>query len=65
MRLYTALAAEAVGPQARTLAETLDYAVRHREIVARFGRFPHRNEVLGRASTTEEIEFLKQPGSRF
>ena len=65
VRLYTALAAEGVGPQARTLAETLDYAVRHREIVARFGRFPHRNEVLGRASTAEEIEFLKQPGSRF
>jgi uncharacterized protein (DUF924 family) len=33
--------------------------------VARFGRFPHRNELLGRTSTPEEIEFLKQPGSRF
>jgi uncharacterized protein (DUF924 family) len=65
VRLYTALAAEGVGPLARTLTETLDYAVRHRDIVARFGRFPHRNEVLGRASTTEEIELLKQPGSRF
>jgi len=42
-----------------------DYAVRHREIIARFGRFPHRNVILGRASTTEEIEFLKQPGSSF
>lgn len=42
-----------------------DYAVRHREIIAHFGRFPHRNAVLGRASTTEEIEFLKQPGSSF
>lgn len=42
-----------------------DYAVRHREVIARFGRFPHRNAVLGRASTPEEIEFLKQPGSSF
>lgn len=41
------------------------YAVRHREIVERFGRFPHRNAALGRASTPEEIEFLKQPGSGF
>ena len=41
------------------------YAVRHREIVARFGRFPHRNAALGRPSTPEESEFLKQPGSGF
>jgi uncharacterized protein (DUF924 family) len=41
------------------------YAVRHREIVARFGRFPHRNATLGRASTPEEVEFLKEPGSGF
>jgi uncharacterized protein (DUF924 family) len=39
--------------------------VRHRDIIARFGRFPHRNAVLGRASTPEELEFLKQPGSSF
>jgi uncharacterized protein (DUF924 family) len=43
----------------------LDYAMRHRDIVARFGRFPHRNRILGRESTPEEIEFLKQPGSSF
>jgi len=42
-----------------------DYAVRHREVIARFGRFPHRNSILGRPSTAEEIEFLKQPGSSF
>ncbi len=42
-----------------------DYAVRHMVIVERFGRFPHRNEVLGRDSTPEEIEFLKEPGSSF
>jgi uncharacterized protein (DUF924 family) len=39
-----------------------DYALRHREVIARFGRFPHRNAILGRKSTAEEIEFLKQPG---
>jgi len=42
-----------------------DWALRHQRIVERFGRFPHRNEILGRASTAEEIEFLKQPGSGF
>jgi uncharacterized protein (DUF924 family) len=42
-----------------------DFARRHHDIVARFGRFPHRNEILGRVSTAEEIEFLRQPGSRF
>lgn len=43
----------------------LDYAVRHRDVVARFGRFPHRNAILGRADTPEEAAFLLQPGSRF
>ena len=40
-------------------------ALRHLEIIERFGRFPHRNNVLGRASIPEEIEFLKEPGSSF
>ena len=43
----------------------LDYAIRHRQIIERFGRYPHRNAILGRQSTDEEIEFLKQPGSGF
>ena len=43
----------------------LDYAGYHRDIIDRFGRFPHRNKLLGRVSTPEEIEFLKQPGSSF
>lgn len=47
------------------MPEILDYAVRHREVIERFGRFPHRNEVLGRASTAEEKAFLKEPGSSF
>lgn len=46
-------------------AATLDYAIRHRAVIERFGRFPHRNEILGRATTPEEAEFLKQPGSSF
>jgi uncharacterized protein (DUF924 family) len=43
----------------------IDFAIRHRDIVARFGRFPHRNALLGRSSTAEELEFLEQPGSGF
>jgi len=44
---------------------THEYAVKHRDIVARFGRFPHRNTILGRPSSDEEREFLTQPGSSF
>jgi uncharacterized protein (DUF924 family) len=43
----------------------LDFALRHKAIIDRFGRFPHRNAVLGRASTEEESVFLKEPGSSF
>lgn len=46
-------------------AEQRRYAERHRDIIRRFGRFPHRNDSLGRQSTPAEIEFLKQPGSSF
>jgi uncharacterized protein (DUF924 family) len=49
-------------------AETEDayrYALAHRDIIARFGRFPHRNAILGRESTPEELAFLQQPGSGF
>ena len=42
-----------------------EYAEKHRYFIARFGRFPHRNVILGRKSTHEELEFLKQPGSSF
>lgn len=44
---------------------TAHYAVLHRDIVARFGRFPHRNAILGRESSEEEVSFLKEPGSSF
>src|SRR6266850_259315 len=41
------------------------YALAHRDVIRRFGRFPHRNSILGRDSTAEELEFLKRPGSSF
>ena len=47
------------------LESSLDYAQRHREVIQRFGRFPHRNAILGRESTPEEAAFLKLPGSGF
>ncbi|MFB2896547.1 DUF924 family protein [Aerosakkonemataceae cyanobacterium BLCC-F50] len=43
----------------------IDYAIQHLKIIERFGRFPHRNQILGRETTPEEAEFLKQPGSSF
>ncbi len=61
---FEALLAEA-GAQREAIASALDYARRHRDVIARFGRFPHRNAILGRASTAEELDFLRQPGSRF
>jgi uncharacterized protein (DUF924 family) len=43
----------------------LDDAIRHRDIITHFGRFPHRNRILERESTAEELAFLEQPGSAF
>jgi len=42
-----------------------NFELRHKAMIDRFGRYPHRNEILGRTSTQEEVEFLSQPGSRF
>ncbi|KPQ23382.1 MAG: hypothetical protein HLUCCA13_14020 [Halomonas sp. HL-48] len=47
------------------LERNRDFEARHKAIIDRFGRYPHRNAVLGRASTREEVEFLKQPGTSF
>jgi len=58
--LFEALAAESSSER-----ESLDYAIRHKAVIERFGRFPHRNEILGRQSSDEELAFLKEPGSRF
>jgi uncharacterized protein (DUF924 family) len=52
-------------PQDDTFAGYLDYAVRHRRVIQRFGRFPHRNADLGRQSTPEELEFLAGPEAPF
>ena len=59
------LLAEQPESERAVFADNLDYAERHRKVIARFGRFPHRNAVLGRESTAEELAFLSQPGSRF
>lgn len=59
VELFRGLAAE-MGSE-----DLLGYAVRHLEIIERFGRFPHRNEILGRATTPEEAEFLREPDSSF
>lgn len=63
--LYAALAEAAPTGERALFDDFLEYARRHRDVVARFGRFPHRNAVLGRPSSEAELEFLKQPGSRF
>ena len=58
--LFARLAAEHEG-----FTDMLDYAQRHRGVIARFGRFPHRNPILGRASTADELQYLSQPGAGF
>ena len=45
--------------------DNLKFAIKHKEIIDRFGRFPHRNQILSRQSTSEEQEFLNKPGSKF
>jgi len=51
--------------QQEGLENNYQYELKHKEIIDRFGRYPHRNEILGRQSSQEEQEFLQQPGSRF
>ncbi len=66
VRLFTRLVDSA--PPAALAAELrnmLGYAEKHRAVIRRFGRFPHRNVILGRHSTPDEIVFLREPGSRF
>ena len=59
LELFRALAAQT------SLVSPLSWVERHLEVIRRFGRFPHRNDILGRPSTAEELAFLEQPGSRF
>jgi uncharacterized protein (DUF924 family) len=65
MALFTAWAAAHDGDARAEADENLEYAKRHHDIVERFGRFPHRNKILGRTSTPEELEFLAGPNSSF
>lgn len=51
--------------KAWTPATSHDFELRHKAIIDRFGRYPHRNAILGRSASADEVEFLKQPGSRF
>jgi uncharacterized protein (DUF924 family) len=62
---FETLRAEAPAASEKAFDGFLDYARRHRDIIGRFGRFPHRNAVLGRISTQAETDFLAQPGSSF
>ncbi len=65
IELYKKLAAEVPDQWRESFDGYLDFAIRHKTIIDRFGRFPHRNAILGRESTAEEIEFLQEPGSGF
>lgn len=62
---YAALVVAARSDERPQLREYLDYAWQHYAIIKRFGRYPHRNAILGRESTAQELEFLKLPGSSF
>ena len=62
---YRRLVMEAPNALKDIFAGTLDYAERHRKLIERFGRFPHRNKVLGRASTKEEDTYLRGGGDHF
>jgi len=63
--LFRRWAEEHRGAERERAFESMKYALRHQEIVGRFGRFPHRNWVLGRESTPEETAFLQEPSSAF
>jgi uncharacterized protein (DUF924 family) len=63
--LFTALRDASTGSLRERAASSLGFAQRHRDIVQRFGRFPHRNGILSRTPTPDEMEFLTQPGSSF
>ena len=65
VRMFARAVASASDDDRKGAEGGLDYAERHAAIVERFGRFPHRNALLGRDSTAEEIAFLKEPGSSF
>lgn len=65
VRLYEELQGESSESEKVLFAGYLAYARKHQVVIKRFGRFPHRNAILGRESTVEEVQFLTEPGSRF
>lgn len=65
VRRFTRLLSVAPDSEKPLFADYLDYAERHRQVITRFARFPHRNAALGRLSTPQELAFLQEPGSRF
>lgn len=65
VELFRGLHEQAAVDERSLFAGFLDFAERHRRVIARFGRFPHRNLILGRVSSDEEQAFLREPGSRF
>lgn len=65
VELFTRFRDESQGALRAALDENLKFAIAHRDIVAQWGRFPHRNQLLDRTSTSEELAFLTRPGSSF
>lgn len=65
LALYQALADAAPAAEHQLFAVYLDFARRHHAVIEKFGRFPHRNAILGRPSSAEELAFLEQPGAAF
>lgn len=65
VNLFRGLLSEAAADESALFADFLDFAERHQRVIARFGRFPHRNAMLGRVSSDDEQAFLREPGSRF
>lgn len=63
--LFGGLAADARDVFRPICTSSLDYALRHRDVIQRFGRFPHRNAILGRVNTAEEADYLSRPGAGF
>ncbi len=62
---FSSLAKRVPAPLYEHFASNISFAERHREVIRRFGRFPHRNDVLGRTSSPEELEYLVEGGERF
>lgn len=65
VELFEALLAQAPEAYQSNIESSLGFAIKHRDIIREFGRFPHRNEVLGRMATPEEIRYLAAGGARF